>query len=53
MQRGKHVLSEKPIALDLGQADAMIAAARQSGAKFSVGLMRYHSPVMTELKAAG
>lgn len=50
MRRGKHVLSEKPIALDLAQADAMIAAARQSGVKFSVGLMRYHSPVMAELK---
>lgn len=50
MQRGKHVLTEKPIALGLQQADAMIAAARQSGVKFSVGLMRYHSPVMVELK---
>jgi predicted dehydrogenase len=50
MGRGNHVLSEKPIALDLGQADAMIATARQSDVKFSVGLMRYHSPVMAELK---
>jgi predicted dehydrogenase len=50
MQRGRHVLSEKPIALDLAQAEAMLAAARQSGVKFSVGLMRYHSPVMAELK---
>ena len=50
MERGKHVLTEKPIALDLKQADAMIASARQSGIKFSVGLMRYHSPVMAELK---
>ena len=50
MQRGKHVMSEKPVALDLAQADAMIAAAHQNGIKFSVGLMRYHSPVMAELK---
>lgn len=50
IQRGKHVLTEKPIALDLQQADATIAAVRNSGVKFSVGLMRYHSPVMAELK---
>jgi len=50
MERGKHVLTEKPIALDLQQADAMIMTARQSGVKFSVGLMRNHSLVITELK---
>jgi len=51
MQRGKHVLSEKPIALELEQADAMNATACQSGVKFSVGLMRSHSPVLAELNA--
>lgn len=51
MQRGKHVLTEKPIALDLAQADAMIAVARESKAQFSVGLMRNHSPVMRKLKS--
>lgn len=50
MERGKHVLTEKPIALDLQQANDMIAAACQSGVKFSVGLMRNHSPVIAELK---
>ncbi len=50
VERGRHVLTEKPIALDLAQADAMIAAARQNNVKFSVGLMRYHSPVLAELK---
>ena len=49
-ERGKHVLTEKPVALDLQEADAMIAAARENGVKFSVGLMRYHSPVLAELK---
>ena len=49
-ERGKHVLTEKPIALDLDQADAMLAAARRNDIHFSVGLMRYHSPVMAELK---
>ena len=51
MERGKHVLTEKPIALDLQQAETMIAAARQNGVKFSVGLMRNHTPVMAELKS--
>lgn len=50
MQHGKHVLTEKPIALDLSQANAMIETARQSGVRFSVGLMRQHSPVMAALK---
>lgn len=49
-ERGRHVLTEKPIALDLAQADAMIAAARQNNVKFSVGLMRHHSPVLAALK---
>jgi predicted dehydrogenase len=50
MEHGKHVLTEKPIALDLQQAESMIAAACQNGVQFSVGLMRQHSPVMAELK---
>lgn len=49
-EHGKHVLSEKPIALDLPQADAMIAATQHHAVQFSVGLMRYHSPVLAELK---
>lgn len=49
-QRGRHVLTEKPIALNLEQADAMLATVRQMGVHFSVGLMRYHSPVMSELR---
>ncbi len=34
---GKHVLVEKPMALDLTEADAMIAAARGSGVQLIVG----------------
>jgi len=49
-ERGKHVFTEKPIALDLEQADAMIAAARGNNVCFSVGLMRNHSPVMAEIR---
>lgn len=47
---GKHVISEKPIALTLRDADAMIDAARQNGVKLGVGFMRRHSPVLPELR---
>jgi predicted dehydrogenase len=33
---GKHVLCEKPLALDVSEADAMIAAARQAGVQLGV-----------------
>lgn len=36
LNAGKHVLSEKPIALKLEQADAMVAAAKQNGKVFQV-----------------
>src|SRR4051794_6608922 len=31
LRAGKHVLCEKPMTIDLGEADRMIAAARESG----------------------
>ena len=46
LRAGKHVLVEKPIALDLADADRMIAAAREAGLKLGVVLQnRYNSPV--------
>jgi predicted dehydrogenase len=36
LEAGKHVLVEKPIALDAADADAMVAAARQSGKRLMV-----------------
>ena len=35
-KRGIHVLSEKPVSVTVSQADAMIAAAKESGKKFGV-----------------
>ncbi len=51
MERGRHVLSEKPIALTLPQAEAMIAGAARHRVKFAVGFMRRHSPVVEALRA--
>ncbi|MEM7114435.1 MAG: Gfo/Idh/MocA family oxidoreductase [Chloroflexota bacterium] len=49
-EQGKHVLCEKPIALTLDDADAMIAAAKKAGVKFAVGLMRRYSPITEQLR---
>lgn len=34
---GKHILCEKPITTDLGEADAMVDAAENAGVKFAMG----------------
>lgn len=48
--QGKHVLCEKPIALALQDAEAMIEAAEQNAVKLGVAFMRRHSPVTPELR---
>jgi predicted dehydrogenase len=48
--RSRHVLSEKPIALTLEEADAMIEAAGRNGVKLGVGFMRRHSPILHVLR---
>lgn len=45
LERGIHVLCEKPIALDLAEADAMIAASEASGAKLAINTQRHTDPV--------
>jgi myo-inositol 2-dehydrogenase/D-chiro-inositol 1-dehydrogenase len=40
LQHGKPVLVEKPLAVDLGEADRLIAAAAQSGCSLHVGYSR-------------
>lgn len=48
---GKHVLCEKPMALSLDAADAMIEAAARNGVKLGIGFMRRYSPVQDEVRA--
>jgi len=50
LDKGVHVLVEKPIALSLDQADAMIASADRSGAKLMVGQLERFNPAMVALK---
>ncbi|MGA2976046.1 MAG: Gfo/Idh/MocA family oxidoreductase [Spirochaetia bacterium] len=39
-QAGKHVLCEKPMAMDVAECDAMIAACKAAGVKLQIGFMR-------------
>jgi predicted dehydrogenase len=47
---GKHVLLEKPIALTLDDADAIVGAAERSGSLFMVGLVLRFWPEYVELQ---
>lgn len=50
LERGIHVLLEKPIASTLGEAHALIELARQSGAKLAVGHIERFNPAIVQLK---
>ena len=50
LERGVHVLVEKPMALVLDEADQMIAAAKKSGAKLMVGQLERFNPAMVALR---
>lgn len=50
LERGVHVLVEKPFAKTLEEADAMIAAAQKSGAKLMVGHLERFNPAMVALR---
>ncbi|HMO82114.1 MAG TPA: Gfo/Idh/MocA family oxidoreductase [Pyrinomonadaceae bacterium] len=50
LESGTHVLVEKPIALSLEEADAMIAAAESSGRKLMVGQLERFNPAMVALR---
>ncbi len=51
-EAGKHVLVEKPMALSLVDADAMIESCRRAGVKLGVTLQRRAEPVFKQVKAA-
>ena len=46
LERGVHVLVEKPMAASLAEADALIAAARASGAMLAVGHTERFNPAI-------
>lgn len=50
LERGVHVLVEKPMAPAVSEADQMIAAAEKSGAKLMVGQLERFNPAMVALR---
>jgi predicted dehydrogenase len=49
-EAGKHVLCEKPMALDVAGCDRMIAAARSHGVRLGVAYYRHHYPIVARLR---
>jgi len=52
LEAGVHVLVEKPIAVTLAEADALIAAARKGGALLAVGHLQRFNPAFRALSGA-
>jgi len=49
-EAGKHVFCEKPMALNLEEADKMISAARRNNVKLQIGFMRRFDPELRRAK---
>ncbi|MFN8090886.1 MAG: Gfo/Idh/MocA family oxidoreductase [Vicinamibacteria bacterium] len=49
-EAGKHVLCEKPMALDTDGCERIIAAARANGVRLGVAYYRHHYPVVARLR---
>ncbi len=52
LRAGKHVFLEKPIAVELGEADELIALARTQGVKFTIGYSQRFNPKFAYVKKA-
>jgi predicted dehydrogenase len=50
LRAGKHVLLEKPIAMELFEADELIAIAKRSGLKFTIGYSQRFNPKIAYAK---
>jgi len=50
LEKGVHVLVEKPIAMTLAEADKMIVSAQKTGAKLMVGHLERFNPAMVALR---
>jgi predicted dehydrogenase len=49
-EAGKHVLCEKPMALDVAGCERMIFAARANGVRLGVAYYRHHYPLVARLR---
>ena len=50
LRRGKHVLCEKPIALDITEAEAMARASRETGKRLMIGVVNRWSDSINRIK---
>ncbi len=50
-EAGKHVLCEKPMALDVAECDRMIAACRAHGVHLGIAYYRHFYPIVQRMKA--
>ena len=50
LEAGKHVICEKPMALNAEEARAMIAAAKKANRKLSIGYRMHYDPYFIEVK---
>jgi predicted dehydrogenase len=49
-EAGKHVLCEKPMALDVESCQRMVSAARSHGVRLGVAYYRHHYPIVARLR---